>query len=38
MEHGRIHAAGTHDELIHADGLYAHLARLQFVGEGLTTT
>jgi len=38
MEHGRIHAVGTHDELIHADGLYAHLARLQFVGEGLTTT
>ena len=38
MEHGRIHAVGTHDELIHADGLYAHLARLQFVGEGLATT
>ena len=37
MEHGRIHAVGTHDELIHADGLYAHLARLQFVGEGLNT-
>ena len=38
MEHGRIHAVGTHDELIHGDGLYAHLARLQFVGEGLATT
>ncbi len=38
MEHGRIHAVGTHDELIHADGLYAQLARLQFVGEGLATT
>ena len=37
MEHGRIHAVGTHDELIHGDGLYAHLARLQFVGEGLNT-
>ncbi len=30
MEHGRIHSIGTHDELIRADGLYAHLARLQF--------
>ena len=38
MEHGRIHAVGTHDELIHADGLYAQLARLQFVGESLATT
>ena len=37
MEHGRIHAVGTHDELIQGDGLYAHLARLQFVGEGLNT-
>ena len=37
MEYGRIHAVGTHDELIHGDGLYAHLARLQFVGEGLNT-
>lgn len=34
MERGRIHAVGTHDELIRADGLYAHLARLQFVAEG----
>ena len=38
MEHGRIHAVGTHDELIHADGLYAQLARLQFVGESLATS
>ena len=33
MEHGRIHSMGTHEELIRADGLYAHLARLQFVGD-----
>lgn len=31
LEHGRIHAIGRHDELMHADGLYAHLARLQFL-------
>jgi ATP-binding cassette subfamily B protein len=31
MERGRIHAVGTHDELLRAGGLYAHLARLQFV-------
>ncbi len=30
MEHGRIVETGTHAELISADGLYAHLARLQF--------
>jgi ATP-binding cassette subfamily B protein len=30
MERGRIHAVGTHDELMRAGGLYAHLARLQF--------
>ena len=34
MEHGRIHSMGTHEELIRADGPYAHLARLQFVGAG----
>ena len=33
MEHGRIHSMGTHEELIRAGGLYAHLARLQFVGD-----
>lgn len=31
---GRIVATGTHDELVHEDGLYARLARLQFT-EGL---
>jgi ATP-binding cassette subfamily B protein len=30
MEHGRIVETGTHDELVRQDGLYAHLARLQF--------
>ena len=30
MEHGRIVETGTHAELITSDGLYAHLARLQF--------
>jgi ATP-binding cassette, subfamily B, bacterial len=30
MDRGRIHAIGTHSELVRADGLYAHLARLQF--------
>ena len=31
MDRGRIHAVGTHQELLNANGLYAHLARLQFV-------
>jgi ATP-binding cassette subfamily B protein len=30
MDSGRIHAMGTHDELLRENGLYAHLARLQF--------
>ncbi len=30
MEHGRIVEQGNHAALIEADGLYAHLARLQF--------
>jgi ATP-binding cassette subfamily B protein len=37
MDRGRIHAVGTHGELLRASGLYAHLARLQFVGESVTT-
>jgi len=34
MDRGRLHAAGTHAELLRADGLYTHLARLQFAAEG----
>jgi ATP-binding cassette subfamily B protein len=30
LDRGRIHAVGTHQELLRANGLYAHLARLQF--------
>jgi len=30
MDNGRIVASGTHDSLIHEDGLYARLAALQF--------
>ena len=30
MEHGRIIETGNHQELVTHDGLYAHLARLQF--------
>ncbi len=30
MDHGKIVESGTHDQLIHQDGLYAHLAGLQF--------
>ena len=32
IDGGRIVETGTHSELIQADGLYAHLARLQFAG------
>ena len=34
IDRGRIHAVGTHEELLRANGLYAHLARLQFVADG----
>ena len=34
MDHGRVVAAGTHDELVAAGGLYAHLAALQFQTGG----
>ena len=33
MEHGRIVAEGTHAELMRQGGLYASLARLQFLAE-----
>jgi ATP-binding cassette subfamily B protein len=33
MDRGRVHAVGTHDELLRASALYAHLARLQFIAE-----
>jgi ATP-binding cassette subfamily B protein len=32
LEHGRIVAEGTHAELMRQGGLYASLARLQFLG------
>jgi ATP-binding cassette subfamily B protein len=35
LDRGRVHAVGTHDELMRGGGLYAHLAKLQFLGEGL---
>ncbi|MDQ2095526.1 ABC transporter transmembrane domain-containing protein [Rhodalgimonas zhirmunskyi] len=35
MEHGRIAAQGTHDELVAGGGLYARLAKLQFT-DGTT--
>jgi ATP-binding cassette subfamily B protein len=33
LEHGRVHSMGTHAELMRADGLYSHLARLQFLPD-----
>jgi ATP-binding cassette subfamily B protein len=36
LERGRIHAIGTHQTLLRENGLYAHLARLQFMeGEAV---
>ncbi|MDQ5848800.1 MAG: hypothetical protein M3544_07500 [Pseudomonadota bacterium] len=32
MDRGAIVAQGTHEELMRQDGLYASLARLQFLG------
>jgi len=32
LERGQIVAQGTHDELMRQNGLYAHLAQLQFLG------
>jgi ATP-binding cassette subfamily B protein len=31
MDHGRIIAQGTHEQLLAEGGLYAELARLQFI-------
>jgi len=36
LDRGRVHAVGTHNELLRSSGLYAHLARLQFIAEGET--
>ena len=33
MDEGRIVATGSHDELMAKDGLYRHLAELQFDGD-----
>lgn len=33
MDGGRMHAVGTHQELLRDSALYAHLARLQFIAE-----
>ena len=37
MDHGRIVATGTHNELIAQDGLYAHYAALQFDAADIST-
>ena len=36
LDRGHLHSTGTHDELLRADGLYAHLARLQFMHDDAT--
>jgi ATP-binding cassette subfamily B protein len=33
LDGGRIHAVGSHDELMKTSALYAHLARLQFLAD-----
>jgi ATP-binding cassette, subfamily B, bacterial len=33
LDRGHLHSTGTHDELLRAGGLYAHLARLQFMHD-----
>jgi ATP-binding cassette subfamily B protein len=33
LEHGRLHSAGSHAELMREGGLYSYLARLQFLPE-----
>ena len=35
LEHGKVHSMGTHAELMRADGLYSHLARLQFLPDAV---
>ncbi len=37
MDHGRIVATGTHDQLISENELYARLAELQFGADGTAT-
>ena len=37
LDQGRLVAAGTHDELVAQDGLYAKLAALQFAPEGMAS-
>ena len=36
LDRGRVHAVGTHNELMRSSELYAHLARLQFIAESET--
>ena len=36
LDRGRVHAVGSHNELLRSSELYAHLARLQFIAEGQT--